>query len=505
MKLHEKFGEKWGQLGQELQRSGLGCRNRWRLLSRKASKVYYGAVNSQIPDLSDSQHIRTNPPQCVFQVDVLHQQPHWPPYYPPEAYSYLSPEEITTPDSGFREPTPEIVSHSPHEAPFNFSSSSLSAALSDPPRIPVALPPIVECDRLSSVAPSSPRHELPYHHQMSLDDLRSPSEEDQHQLALILSRPCFGTEGGAHYNTSLFSSLIDTTPTMDNDGWDNFPADFLSLPVCGPSSLQILDGLFTDPNFSDASSSLSTPSHFPTSLSAASSPNGGSPNELPVNDYRVVSPLPTDNRKQPPRRSFKKKPVKPQGPTRLSSMLALTPDPSVRPYACGREMCWPRDAPTSSACFATSKELLDHCKTIHVKDPSGDKPFKCALAGCGKSWKSLNGLQYHLQLSTAHFRNALSTTFSSQRTAINTQPRSSSTPGSGTDVESGDETKRTYFCHHPGCFKAYRQPSGLRYHLKHGHPTVLPIQLSVVPPALARQMPSKTKKMRRKVSTEEDS
>lgn len=51
-------------------------------------------------------------------------------------------------------------------------------------------------------------------------------------------------------------------------------------------------------------------------------------------------------------------------------------------------MCWPRDAPTSSACFATSKELLDHCKTIHVKDPSGDKPFKCALAGCGKSWKA---------------------------------------------------------------------------------------------------------------------
>jgi hypothetical protein len=28
MKLHDKFGEKWGLLGQELQRSGLGCRNR---------------------------------------------------------------------------------------------------------------------------------------------------------------------------------------------------------------------------------------------------------------------------------------------------------------------------------------------------------------------------------------------------------------------------------------------------------------------------------------------
>jgi myb proto-oncogene protein/Myb-like DNA-binding protein BAS1 len=347
MKLHNKFGEKWGLLGQELQRSGLGCRNRYgdlttpivsvypktirlRLLSRKASKVPYDAANSQVPDLSDSQHIRTNPSQSVsFHVDVLLQQPHWPPYYPPEAYSYLSQEENLTPDSGFREPTPEVVSHSPHEAPFNFSSSSLSAALSDPPRIPMALPPIAECDHLSSVEASSSRHELIYH-QMSLDDLPIHSEEEQRKLALISSRPSFGAESGAHYDTSLFSSPIGTMPTMDNDGWDNFPADFLSLPVYEPSSLQILDGLFTDPSYSDASSSLSTPSHFPTSLSASSSPNGGSPNELPLNNCRaVISSLPTDNRKQPPRRSAKKAPkkqVKPQGPTRLSSMLALTPE-----------------------------------------------------------------------------------------------------------------------------------------------------------------------------------
>jgi hypothetical protein len=295
--------------------------------------VCYDAVNSQVPEPADSQQIRANLPQPMsFQVDVLHQEPHWPPYYPPEAYSYLSQEENSTPDSGFRVPTPEVVSHSPHEAPFNFSSSSLSAALSDPPRIPMALPPVAEGDHTSSVSPSSPRNEHLYkdiHHQMSLDDPPTHSEEEQRQLALILSRPCFGTEGGTHYNTSLFSSPIDTIPSMDNDGWEIFPTDFLSLPVYEPSSLQILDGLFTDPNFSDASSSLSTPSHFPTSLSATSSPNVGSPNELPVNDCRVVSSLPTDNRKQPPRRSSKKAPkkhVKPQGPTRLSSMLALTPE-----------------------------------------------------------------------------------------------------------------------------------------------------------------------------------
>jgi myb proto-oncogene protein/Myb-like DNA-binding protein BAS1 len=293
--------------------------------------VYYDAVNNQIPDLSDAQH-RINSSQTdssqprPFQVDVLHQQSHWPPYYPPEAYSYLSHEDNATSDPGFRELTPEVVSHSPHEAPFNFSSSSLSAALSDPPRIPMSLPPTTECDPSASV-------ELGYqdiHHQMSLDDLPVHLEEGQCHLSLILSRPCLGAEGGAQYNVSLFSPPIDTIRSMTNDGWDNFPADFLSLPVNEPFSLQVLDGLFTDPNLSDVSSTLSTPSHFPTSLSAVSSPNGDSPVELPGNDPRVVtSLLPADSRKQPPRTSSKKVPkkyVKPQGPARLSSMLALTPE-----------------------------------------------------------------------------------------------------------------------------------------------------------------------------------
>jgi hypothetical protein len=62
--------------------------------------------------------------------------------------------------------------------------------------------------------------------------------------------------------------------------------------------------------------------------------------------------------------------------------------PSVKPYACGRERCWPAGADISSACFPTSKELLDHIRTEHTQDPAGHKPFRCALAGCGKSWKA---------------------------------------------------------------------------------------------------------------------
>ena len=41
-----------------------------------------------------------------------------------------------------------------------------------------------------------------------------------------------------------------------------------------------------------------------------------------------------------------------------------------------------------------------------------------------------------------------------------------SSAGYSSDTEAS-EAKRVYVCHHPNCFKAYKQPSGLRYHLKH--------------------------------------
>lgn len=78
----------------------------------------------------------------------------------------------------------------------------------------------------------------------------------------------------------------------------------------------------------------------------------------------------------------------------------------VRPYACGHRQCWPTDATirTNLACFATSRELGDHSKNSHADDVlGGGKPFRCGLESCGKSWKSINGLQYHLQMYTIHF------------------------------------------------------------------------------------------------------
>lgn len=128
-------------------------------------------------------------------------------------------------------------------------------------------------------------------------------------------------------------------------------------------------------------------------------------------------------------------------------------------------------------------------------EPMGDRPYRCALAGCGKSWKTLNGLQYHLQISADHFQAALSSTFKS--------PDDGETP-SQPALNADPLDKRAHICHHPRCFKAYKQVSGLRYHLKHGHPPDLPIQLEVVPPTLAREIPRKAKKLRRKDPSADD-
>jgi len=67
--------------------------------------------------------------------------------------------------------------------------------------------------------------------------------------------------------------------------------------------------------------------------------------------------------------------------------------------------------------------------------------------------------------STAHFRTAMSSSFSSQRSFTNSSRRPPS--GSKTEGEAVDDARRTHVCHHPQCFKAYKQASGLKYHLKH--------------------------------------
>ncbi|KAF8446231.1 hypothetical protein L210DRAFT_3642485 [Boletus edulis BED1] len=177
-----------------------------------------------------------------------------------------------------------------------------------------------------------------------------------------------------------------------------------------------------------------------------------------------------------------------QTPLRLSSDLQATPDPSIKPYACGHESCWPSDAASSSACYCTSRGLSDHNKIAHPEDSGGDRPYRCGLEGCGKSWKSINGLQYHLQISKAHFQHAITSSFVSSYITGLVVPAS---VAASTSSRGEDKTKKQYTCPHENCPNRYKQLSGLRYHLAHGHPVDLPKQLDLVPPALSRKLAEK--------------
>lgn len=538
IEVYTRIGGRWGQVGQELQRSGLACRNRWRLLERK--KLHRTPPQGNFMHPVAQSHISIYEPSPLKDTqglplltestdETVSLQTNWSPF--PEHFP-IQLEDPFPLSNVFCFPASQA---DVQNAPFRFSSSSLSAALSDPQQyiaLPPPLPNLVEdrCDQefpSSSVSPASPNNDLISgieDQPMSLCDIST--FRDSLDLDRIFSQ--VGSNSPAIHNDQAFDingatvsplfspqdmSQPSALPLQGSPWTPSTPFEAFGLsPIEQPHQLQHYGGFSCEDGlYDDISSTTSTPINFVSPLSPTSSPSAISPIDLPPSDLHTTGSLlfsPTQRPRESsldiprrPRRTMVRRMLKPPGTTRLSANLAIASDPSIKPYACGRERCWPAEAPTSSACYATSRELFDHCRTEHESDLPGDKPFRCALAGCDKSWKTLNGLQYHLQISTAHFRHALSTKFSSQH--LRDESLQGSPPaGSRSDTELSDQLKRVHVCHHPNCFKAYKQPSGLRYHLKHGHPTTMPAQLPVVPPVLARQLPVKAKKMRRRTSAE---
>ncbi|KAJ7462810.1 hypothetical protein B0H11DRAFT_2054451 [Mycena galericulata] len=444
--VYARIGGKWGQVGQELQRSGLGCRNRWRMLERNRIKSTRGPQPTPHSVFDETQVLQGESPQDGSMI--------WAIYYPPEAYSSVLGTEVSQGEHSFREPTPPQMPASPEVPPFQFSSSSLSAALSDPPRMSLPLPPVPDEETLelnqyepehepvaSTSYSSPPQHIMPY---------------DQHTIspAQLFMHHCGNSE-------------IETCVTHTSSLF----ADFTSPPTSSSSS----SPCWPSPSISSTDSLL-----FPDN----SRPPGGTFDHTPLDTSFGAYTF--RQRKARP-----KKPPKSLGETRLSLLLPLSSDPNVRAYACGREPCWPSDADIGRVCFVTSKELLDHSKLVHNEgvESASDRPYRCALTGCGKSWK--------VCISTAHFRNAVSCAVLKSAEGDDRPER----PDVDTDV--ADKDNRVYTCQHPQCFKTYKQASGLRYHLKHGHPPDLPAQLEVVPPTLAREITKKTKKMRQKDSAED--
>lgn len=350
---------------------------------------------------------------------------------------------------------------------------------------------ITNHSRDSDLAPRSPRQpsDLPFD-PVPIDSLLGPT-----QSGCTRSDPMQFLQSDSLRNGPLSPDPIQSNPlrthSLQFDLWKS--SNFTDIVPLLPKETSY-PGLNFSPSHDDLSSTQTTPITTSSSMSPISSPNSMSPANLPNEQLPTGSILHLqDSLSSVPRRRKPRKTKGPDAASRLSSNLPLSSDPKVRPYACGREGCWSIGASMSKSCFATSKQLFEHSKGDHEGEPLGDKPFRCGLSGCGKSWKSINGLQYHLQLSAAHFRNALSSQFSAQDTG-------GDLPTDSVELFP-DDSHRTYACLMPNCFKAYRQHSGLRYHLLHGHPEHMPVQLPLVPPALARQLPAKARKMRRKQSS----
>lgn len=275
----------------------------------------------------------------------------WPPYYPPE--SYPIPSSSLSPSHSFRVPSPEIVSVSP--APFHFTSSSLSAALSAPPQLHRPLPsissepPLIETHPETELSSDNVLNvdRNDYDHPMSLDDplaaMTSGTIITDHLLLPPASTSSPLSQPSIALNVQNSSILISHSPTHFHplhELWKS-PAGTLSdllapLFENSPRSNQN-NILLADPTLEDLSSVTSTPFSVAPSVSPVSSPNVSSPVGLPGSDQlttptsSLLFSTPLDTTRFPVSSTqghgsslVTKRLSKSSTPMRLSSSLPLT-------------------------------------------------------------------------------------------------------------------------------------------------------------------------------------
>ncbi|KZS96158.1 hypothetical protein SISNIDRAFT_548255 [Sistotremastrum niveocremeum HHB9708] len=397
LELYKKLDGKWSKVGHEMGRSGLGCRNRWRLLERRRIAKAKEASWDSAPSDAPTQQQLLEPWRLSYAPeDPWLRQPiasHSPESCQPAVPEFIHPvEPMSYEMAPVLAPSPvqsESLYPSEQQIPiYNFASSSLSAALGLPPS------------------------EMPIDHQFSGDETSASSRERTYSPS--------GTQSPPVYQTHVWQEPCSPQYPVEQMALD-------SAPHTGLGSLP-------------------------------SVPSQGSSET----DDASLSVLHPDS---------------------ITSPKRSAPDRSILPYACGYVTCWPDNCLHGSSVFATSRELSEHCKEMHsyVEISDDFRPYRCALAGCGKSWKNVNGLQYHLQVSKAHFQTAIYKTHF--HADIQEQPEVQ--PDVATLKVPARRPRKRHLCHHDGCHKEYKQLSGLKYHLAHGHPSQIPAQLETVPPTIA--------------------
>ncbi|PCH33331.1 hypothetical protein WOLCODRAFT_159989 [Wolfiporia cocos MD-104 SS10] len=459
---HARLGPRWGRVGLELGRSGLGCRNRWRMLERKkAMAAREGASHGEADAApADAPRQPSEPAQAVWAG----------PSHPPQFWDPPSlPYGADAPGSSFSGYTPGLVADNAHFSPGSSMNAYTMDQSAPPPGEPYQYEPFPPVDHMSA--------DIDY----SLCHTQTPPFSPEHE-ANVIDPQLAAISASAEIPNNAQRNVIDhasPTTTAVPEQRDHSYAPPVHEDVTAAMSTSTLPG--SSPRGSPQPNPVPS---IPPPASAVSATtdtddsgqsSSATQRALSTRHYRTAE---EKARQMVPRRRYHKHGQVPV----LSLYLRATDD--VPAYACGHPRCWPADASGSSACYATSKELLNHNKMEHVDDMGGSTPFRCGLAGCKKSWKSINGLQYHLQMSKTHFQQALST--------MTPPPAATTDSSSATAAATAPKTRKTFPCTRAGCGKQYKQLAGLQYHLAHGHPEEVPVQLAVIPPALARKVAEKT-------------
>ncbi|KAI9591212.1 hypothetical protein BDF19DRAFT_426498 [Syncephalis fuscata] len=135
--------------------------------------------------------------------------------------------------------------------------------------------------------------------------------------------------------------------------------------------------------------------------------------------------------------------------------------------------------PDCNAVFTVPHALLYHFKRCHIGQAAPlERPFRCAMPGCLKRYKNLNGFISHCAKDQHNLRGQ-NTALNSGPFNVNVFPMSdnyatvTATAAAATTVEEN----KPFRCAVPGCPKAYRNPNGLEYHMRHAHLDLMPASL----------------------------
>lgn len=121
-----------------------------------------------------------------------------------------------------------------------------------------------------------------------------------------------------------------------------------------------------------------------------------------------------------------------------------TTDPGLMPVTSSEEEGVFEVTELTTATTTTTNQLISSHRSsafrpvapLAVSEPQ-EKPYKCPVPGCYKSYKNANGLKYHRE--------------------------------HGHQGDQDDDNAKPFRCPVASCRKRYKQMSGLKYHMAHSH------------------------------------